>query len=104
MGGAVPPQIRVSGPGRHPGAVGWGYPSLGCPCGAGTPGTRPGSGAAAPEAPRRGQAVNSAPAACEVTVNSHQHFHYLNKITSGLLSSFAEKQAVIARFAGFSFP
>jgi len=28
---------------------------------------------------------------CEETVNSPQRFHYLNKITSGLLSSFAEK-------------
>lgn len=28
---------------------------------------------------------------CEETVNSHQRFHYLNKITSGLLCSFAEK-------------
>lgn len=40
----------------------------------------------------------------EGAMNSQQRFHYCNKIPSGLSSSFAEKDNIIACFVSFSYP
>lgn len=41
---------------------------------------------------------------CEGAMNSQQRFHCCNKIPSGLSSSCAEKDDIIACFASFSYP